>query len=194
MDLKLQGKPVYLNLERHIHLESQRSELLTWSKSYWRKQLRGTLKWYCGWIRSGCIWTSMRTEEEEKGTTEDEMAGWHHWLNGCESEWTPGVGDGQGGLACCDSWGRKESDTAEQLNWTDIYHCLSSLSPLPPIPPSIRVFPMNQLFARGGQSTGVSALASFLPKKSQGWSPSEWTGWISMQSKGLWRGFSNTTV
>jgi len=38
------------------------------------------------------------------------MAGWHHWLNGCESEWTPGVGDGQGGLACCDSWGRKESD------------------------------------------------------------------------------------
>ena len=45
------------------------------------------------------------------------MAGWHHWLNGCESEWTPGVGDGQGGLACCDSWGRKESDTTERLNW-----------------------------------------------------------------------------
>ena len=44
--------------------------------------------------------------QEEKGTTEDEMAGWHHWLNGRESEWTPGVGDGQGGLACCDSWGR----------------------------------------------------------------------------------------
>ena len=56
--------------------------------------------------------------QEEKGTTEDEMAGWHHWLNGCESEWTPGVGDGQGGLACCDSWGRKESDTTERLNWT----------------------------------------------------------------------------
>ena len=50
---------------------------------------------------------------------------------------------------------------------------------LPPIPLSIRVFPMTQLFAWGGQSTGVSALASFLPKKSQGWSPSEWTGWIS---------------
>ena len=46
--------------------------------------------------------------QEEKGTTEDEMAGWHHWLNGHESEWTPGVGDGQGGLACCDSWGHKE--------------------------------------------------------------------------------------
>ena len=45
--------------------------------------------------------------QEEKGTTVDEMVGWHHWPNGCESEWTPGVGDGQGGLACCDSWGRK---------------------------------------------------------------------------------------
>ena len=56
---------------------------------------------------------------------------------------------------------------------------------LPSIPPSIRVFPMSQLFAWGGQSTGVSALASFLPKKSWGWSPSEWTGWISLQSKVL---------
>ena len=57
--------------------------------------------------------------QEEKGTTEDEMAGWHHWLDGRESEWTAGVGDGQGGLACCDAWGRKESDTTEWLNWTD---------------------------------------------------------------------------
>ena len=57
--------------------------------------------------------------QEEKGTTEDEMAGWHHWLNGRESEWTLGVGDGQGGLACCDSWGRKESYT---MNWTDAVH------------------------------------------------------------------------
>ena len=48
--------------------------------------------------------------------TEDKMAGWHHGLNGRESERTPGVGDGQGGLACCDSWGRKESDTTERLN------------------------------------------------------------------------------
>ena len=60
------------------------------------------------------------TTEEEKGTTEDEMAGWHHWLDGRESEWTPGVGDGQGGLACCDSWGRKVSDMAEWLNWTEL--------------------------------------------------------------------------
>ena len=57
-------------------------------------------------------------QQEEKGTTEDEMAGWHHWLNGPESEWNLGVGDGQGGLACCDSWCRKESDTTERLNRT----------------------------------------------------------------------------
>ena len=57
--------------------------------------------------------------QEEKGTTEDEMAGWHHWLDGHESEWTPGVGDGQGGLACCNSWGCKESDVTEQENWTE---------------------------------------------------------------------------
>ena len=57
--------------------------------------------------------------QEEKETTEDEMAGWHHWLDGRESEWTLGDGDGQGGLACCDSWGRTESDTTEWLNWTE---------------------------------------------------------------------------
>ena len=56
--------------------------------------------------------------QEEKGTTEDEIAGWHHRL-GHEFEWTLGVGDGQEGLACCGSWGCKESDTAEWLNWTD---------------------------------------------------------------------------
>ena len=59
-------------------------------------------------------------EQEEKGTTEDEMAGWHHWLDGHESEWTPGVGDGQGGLACCDSWGLKESDMTERLKWSEL--------------------------------------------------------------------------
>ena len=60
--------------------------------------------------------------------------------------------------------------------------------------PESESFPMSQLFAWGGQSIGFSALASFLPKKSQGWSPSDWTGWISLQSKGLSRVFSNTTV
>ena len=58
--------------------------------------------------------------QEEKGMTEDEMARWHHRLNGDESEWTPGVGDGQGGLVCCDSWGCKELDTTKRLNWTEL--------------------------------------------------------------------------
>ena len=57
---------------------------------------------------------------QEKGTTEDEIAGWHHRLDGREFRWTLGVGDGQGGLACCDSWDRKESDRTEQLNWTEL--------------------------------------------------------------------------
>ena len=51
--------------------------------------------------------------------TEDEMAGWHYWLDAHEFGWTPGIGDGQEGLACCNSWGRKESDTTEWLNWTE---------------------------------------------------------------------------
>ena len=57
--------------------------------------------------------------QEEKGTTEDEMAGWHHQLDGHEFGWTLGVGDGQGSLACCNSWGHKVSDTTEWLNWTE---------------------------------------------------------------------------
>ena len=73
----------------------------------------------------------------------------------------------------------------------------SSVVPFSSCPQSLPAsvsFLMNQLFTWGGQSTGVSALATFLPKKSQGWSPSEWTGWISLQSKGLSRVFSKTTV
>ena len=73
----------------------------------------------------------------------------------------------------------------------------SSVIPFSSCPQSLPAsgsFPMSQLFAWGGQSTGVAALASFLPKKSQGWSPSEWTGWISLQSKGLSRDFSNITI
>ena len=73
-------------------------------------------------------------------------------------------------------------------------HPLSSPSPPAPNPSQHQCFPMSQLFTWGGQSTGVSASASFLPKKSQGWSPSKWTGWISLQSKGLSRVFSNSTV
>ena len=57
---------------------------------------------------------------KERGTTENEMVGWHHWLNGHEFEQVPGVGDGQGGLVCCSPWGRKGSNTTEQMNWTEL--------------------------------------------------------------------------
>ena len=59
--------------------------------------------------------------QEEKGATEDEMVGWHHWLDGRGFGWTPGIDDGQGGLACCSSWGCKESDMTERLNWTETF-------------------------------------------------------------------------
>ena len=72
-------------------------------------------------------------------------------------------------------------------------HPLLSPSPPAPNPSQHQSLPMSQFFSWSGQSNGVSALASFLPKKSQGWSPSEWTGWISLQSKGLSGVFSNTT-
>ena len=91
------------------------------------------MKWWCWGWNSNTLATHAKSwligkysdarrdwGQEEKGTTEDEMAGWHHWLNECEFEWTPGVGDGQGGLACYDSWGRKESDTTERLNWSEL--------------------------------------------------------------------------
>ena len=84
------------------------------------------------------------------------------------------------------------SDSRPSTQW-----CHPSVVPFSSCPRSLTAsesFPMSQIFAWGGQSTGASALASFLPKKSQGWSPSEWTGWISLQSKGLSRVFSNTTI
>ena len=83
------------------------------------------------------------------------------------------------------------------LSWWCHPAISSSVVPFSSCPQSLPAsgsFPMIQLFTWGGQSTEVSALASFLPKKSQGWFPSEWTGWISLQSKGLSRVFSNTTV
>ena len=74
--------------------------------------------------------------QEEKGTTEDEMAAWHHRLDGREFEWTLGDGAGHGGLVCCDSWGHKELDMTERLNWTELrkkiiwYHIIKILSGL----------------------------------------------------------------
>jgi len=61
--------------------------------------------------------------QEENGMTEDEMVGWHHWLNEHEFGWTLGAGDGQGDLVCCSSWRHKESDTTEQLNWSELNWC-----------------------------------------------------------------------
>ena len=66
--------------------------------------------------------------QEEKGTTEDEMVEWYHWLNGHEFGYAPGVGVGQGGLACCSSWDFKELDMTEQLNWTETYDQCSTYS------------------------------------------------------------------
>ena len=73
--------------------------------------------------------------QEEKGATEDEMVGWHHWLNGHEFELSPGVGDGQGGLVCCSPRSRKESDTTERLNWTEC-HPVTELELSPECPDS----------------------------------------------------------
>ena len=91
---------------------------------------------------------------------------------------------------------RVHSDSRPSIQWchTAFSSSVVPFSSCPQSLPASESFPMSQLFAWGGQSTGVSALAFFLPKKSQGWSPSEWTGWISLQSKGLSRVFSNTTL
>ena len=74
--------------------------------------------------KSWLIWNNPEAgkdwRQEEKGTTEDKMVAWHHWLDGRESGWIPGVGGGQGGLACCSPWGHKELDTTERLNWTEV--------------------------------------------------------------------------
>ena len=100
------------------------------TSQFWRRSTLGFLwkEWCWSWNSSTLAtsweelthwkrpWCWEGLEQEEKGTTEDGIAAWHHWLDGRESEWTLGVGDGQGGLACCDLWGRKESDTTEWLN------------------------------------------------------------------------------
>ena len=87
-----------------------------------------------------------------------------------------------------------DSRTSSQWCHPAISFSVVPFSSCPQSLPASESFPRSQLFTWGGQSTGVSALASFLPKKSQGWCPSEWAGWVSLQSKGLSRVFSNTTV
>ena len=83
------------------------------------------------WKRLWC-WEGLGARGEGDDRRGRHLAGCHHWLDGCESQWTPGVGDGQGGLACCDSWGRKESDMTEWLIWSDqawtFPYCFKNLS------------------------------------------------------------------
>ena len=86
-------------------------------------------------VKSGLIWKTLmlgKIESKRRRGWQDEMVGWHHPLNGHEFEQAPGVGDGQGGLACCSPWGRKESHTTEQLNWTESSHSVSCLRPVKP--------------------------------------------------------------
>ena len=107
---------------------------------------------------------------------------------------TPWIAARQASLSITNSW---SSLRLTPIEWVMPSSHLTLCRPLLLLPqslPASESFPMSQLFAWGGQSTGVSALASFLPKKSQGWSPLGWTGCISLQSKGLSRVFSNTTV
>ena len=82
-----------------------------------KRQYFGHLMW--SWLIGKDSDAGREWEQEEKGMTEDEMAGWHHRHNGHEFEWTPGAGDRQGGLACCSSWDCKEFNTIEGLNWTE---------------------------------------------------------------------------
>ena len=105
---------------------------------------------------------------------------------------TPWITARQVSLSITNSWSSLRLTSIESVKPSS-HLILSSPSPPAPNPSQHQSFPMSQLFAWGGQSPGVSALASFLPMNTQDWSPSEWTGWISLQSKGLSRVFSSTT-
>ena len=107
---------------------------------------------------------------------------------------TPWIAARQASMSITNTGVHSDSRPSSQWCHPAISSPVAPFSSCPQSLPASESFPMSQLFASGGQITGASALASFLPKKSQGWSPSEWTGWISLQSKGLSRVFSNTTV
>ena len=107
---------------------------------------------------------------------------------------TPWIAARQASLSITNSWSSLRLMSIESVMPSSHLILCRPFSSCPQSLPASESFPMSQLFTWGGQSTGVSALALFLPKKSQGWSPSEWTGWITLQSKGLSRVFSNTTV
>ena len=109
---------------------------------------------------------------------------------------TPWIASCQASLSITNSQSSRNSDSRPSSQWCHpaISSSVVPFTSCPQSLPASEFFPVSQLFAWGGQSTGVSALALFLQKNTQGWSPSEWTGWISLKSKGLSRVFSNTTV
>ena len=107
---------------------------------------------------------------------------------------TPWIAARQASLSITNSWSSLRLTSIESVMPSSHLILCRPLLLLPQSFPASESFPMSQLYAWGGQSTGVSASASFPPKNSQDWSPSEWTGWIFLQSKGLSRVFSNTTV
>ena len=112
----------------------------------------------------------------------------------CPALCDPWLAARQAPLSITDSWSLLRLMPIESVMPSSHLILRHPLLLLPPIPPSIRAFPMSQLFAWGGQSIGVSASTSVPPMNTQDWSPSGWTGWISLQSRGLSRVFSNTTV
>ena len=92
---------------------------IDWKDWCWSWSTNTLATWCEEWLIRKDPDTGEDWRQEEKRMTEDEMVGWHHWLNAHEFEQTPGVGEGQGSLACCSPWGRKELDMTEILNWTD---------------------------------------------------------------------------
>ena len=112
--LGLQGDPASLSERKSVLNIHWKDWCWSWNSNALTTRCKGLI-----WkdLDAGKDWG-----QEEKGTTEVEMAGWYHWLNGHGFGWTLGAGDGQGGLACCSSWGRKESDTTQRLNWTEGKH------------------------------------------------------------------------
>ena len=114
--------------------------------------------------------------QEEKETTEDEMAGWHHQLNGHEFEQAQGVGDGQGSLACSSPWGCQESDMTERLNWTDIYWVSDAIQPSHPLsspsPPAFNLYQHQGLFKWVSSSHQVARVLEFqLQHQRRQWQP-----------------------
>ena len=99
--------------------------------------------------------------QEEKGTTEDEMVGRHHWLNGHGYGWTLGVGDRQGGLVCCGSWGCKESDTTERLNWTELRPEKKLIIHFKWLKNNIYAIISNQCFCRFGTEGSIGSLGDW---------------------------------